>query len=230
MSISDNVKKAVIDAKPFYAYIGMTDLAVEKVREAGAKMNDNAAKNRLDLADLPAKSQAAATKLVDQAKEAPAIALNKTLEAASHFAENYDELVARGHKLVDRISGQKSTKELVEQYKATLKMSEDTFETALKAVHDVERSAVAAFTTGRKEAVKAAEAIVESVTSEVKVVETEAKAAAKRTRTAARRTTTTAKKSAATATDAAKATTASVRKTATRSSAAAKKAAEKVGD
>ena len=194
MSISDNVKKAVIDAKPFYAYIGMTDLAVEKVREAGAKMNDNAAKNRLDLADLPAKSQAAATKLVDQAKEAPAIALNKTLEAASHFAENYDELVARGHKLVDRISGQKSTKELVEQYKATLKMSEDTFETALKAVHDVERSAVAAFTTGRKEAVK----LAESMTADAVETAAEAKEAAKRTRTAAKRTTTTTKNRAAT--------------------------------
>ncbi len=132
----------------------MTDLAVEKVREAGAKFNETATKNRAELADLPASAKDAATKLVDQAKEAPALALNKTLEAASQFSENYEELVVRGHKLFERISSQKATKDLVEQYKATVKLSENTYETALKAVTDVERSAKAAFTTGRKEAAK----------------------------------------------------------------------------
>lgn len=229
MSITTNVKNAVVDAKPFYAYLGMTDLAVEKVREAGAKFNETATKNRAELADLPASAKDAATKLVDQAKEAPALALNKTLEAASQFSENYEELVVRGHKLFERISSQKATKDLVEQYKATVKLSENTYETALKAVTDVERSAKAAFTTGRKEAVKAAEEITESITGDAKEVVTDVKQAAKRTRTATRRTATTVKHSAEKTGAAAKATVTSARKTAVASTTAAERAAKKVG-
>ena len=62
MSVMTDIKNTV-DATPFFAAVGATDLAVEKVREARIR----AEKVRVELsADLaPAKVQARATTLVD---------------------------------------------------------------------------------------------------------------------------------------------------------------------
>ena len=86
------------------------------------------------------------------------------------------------------------------QAKATLALGKGLVTQARQSVNEVERSAKATLTTTRKEAAKAAEAVVDAVDVDVKVDTAKAKKAvstsAKRTTTAAKRTNTTAKKAA----------------------------------
>lgn len=208
MAVTATVKKVVTDYP--YAAIGATDLAVERVRTAGTQID------ALRAEVAPAKVQA-------RLAGAPAAA-----------QKTYGELATRGEKLVERVRKQKATQDLVGQAKATLALGKGLVTTARKTVDDVERTAKATLTTTRKEAVKAAEAVVDSVDVDVKVDTDKAskavKSSAKRTRTAAKRTTTTAKKGAARTTTAAKSTTTAARKTAAKATKATEKAAEKVGD
>ena len=110
MSVIEDLKKTV-DTTPFFAAVGATDLAVEKVREARLRADKaradlavRAEKARVELStDLaPASVQARATKAVDDAKELPAIAINQTMVFGGKLTEAYDELAARGHKLVEQ--------------------------------------------------------------------------------------------------------------------------------
>ena len=175
---------------------------------------------------LLADVQEAAAKFVAQAQEAVTEAPTRARELAESLQESYEDLATRGEKLVDRIRNQKATKDLVDQAKSTVAMTEGVVTTAKKAVADVEASAKATLTTGRKEAVK----LAESVTADAVETATEVKEAAKRTRTAAKRTTTTTKNRAATTKSATKSAGTSARKTATATRKAAAAAAEKVGD
>lgn len=227
MSVMTDLKKTV-DTTPFFAAVGATDLAVEKVREARIR----AEKARVELsADLaPAKVQARATTLVDGVKEIPAVVLNETLVVGGKVAEGYDELAVRGKKLVTRIRNQKATKDFVAQAETSVAQAKGAVTSARKAAADIERSAKATITTGRKEAVKVAHVVTGSVVEEVKVAETEVKESAKRTRTAAKRTTTTTKNASKKAVTSAKAATTSARKTAVAAEKATEKAAEKIGD
>jgi len=210
---------------PVYAYIGATDLAIEKVREAGMKAGESA-KTRPDVTALLADVQEAAAKFVAQAQEAVTEAPTRARELAESLQESYEDLATRGEKLVDRIRNQKATKDLVDQAKSTVAMTEGVVTTAKKAVADVEASAKATLTTGRKEAVK----LAESMTADAVETAAEAKEAAKRTRTAAKRATTTTKNRAATTKSATESASTSARKTATATRKAAAAAAEKVGD
>ena len=206
MTVTATVKKVVTDYP--YAAIGAGDLAVERVREAGTQLE------ALRAEVAPAKVQA-------RLAGAPAVA-----------QKTYDDLAVRGEKLVKRVRTQKATQDLVGQAKATLALGKGLVTQARQSVTEVERSAKATLTTTRKEAAKAAEAVVDAV--DVKVDTEAAKKAvqssAKKTRTAAKRTTTTAKKGATRTTTAAKSTTTAARKTAAKATKATEKAAEKVGD
>ena len=95
MPVIEDLKKTV-DTTPFFAVVGATDLAVEKVREARLRADKaradfavRADKARTELsADLaPANVQARATKVADQVQEIPALALNQTLVVGGKFAE-----------------------------------------------------------------------------------------------------------------------------------------------
>ena len=208
MTVTDTVKTVVTDYP--YAAIGAGDLAVERVREAGTQLE------ALRAEVAPAKVQA-------RLAGAPAAA-----------QKTYDDLAVRGEKLVKRVRTQKATQDLVGQAKATLALGKGLVTQARQSVNEVERSAKATLTTTRKEAAKAAEAVVDAVDVDVKVDTKAAKKAvqssAKKTRTAAKRTTTTAKKGATRTTTAAKSTTTAARKTAAKATKATEKAAEKVGD
>ena len=237
MSVIEDLKKTV-DTTPFFAAVGATDLAVEKVREARVRADKaradlavRAEKTRVELStDLaPAAVQARATKAVDDAKEIPALAINQTMVFGGKLAEAYDELAARGHKLVKRIQNQKATKDLVAQADVTVAQVKGAVTSARKATADIERSAKATVTTARKEAAKVATIVGGSVVEETKVVEAEVTKSAKRTRTAAKRTSTTTKNATKKATTSAKAATTSVRKTAVAAEKATEKAADKVG-
>ena len=133
------------------------------------------------------------------------------------------------NELVDRIRNQKATKDLVAQAKTTVAMTEGAVTSAKKAYDDVEKSAKATLTTGRKEAAKLVSTISDVVAEEVPAVQAEAMDAVKRTRTAAKRTSTTAKNSATKTRTATKRAATGVRKTATATKKAATDATTTVG-
>ena len=208
MSVTTTVKKVVTDQT--YATIGATDLTVETFR--GYTTQIAALRAELE----PKKVQA-------RVKAAPA-------DAQAYYAD----LTKRGESLVTRIKNQKATKDLVGQAEATVALGKGVVTTVKKAVADVEASAKRTLTIGRKEAVKAAEAVVDSVDVDVKVDTAKAKKAvstsAKRTTTAAKSTRTTAKKAATRTRTATKSTATAAKTTAAQTAKAADTAAEKVGD
>lgn len=249
MPVLDTIKTTV-DATPLYAVVGAGDLATEKVREISADLTARADKARTDLdqrrtklsADLsPASLQARAGDLADQAaqlptraidrvKGLPADAVDQTAAVTGLVASGYEELAARGKKLVERVRTQRATQDLVNQAGATISQAKGAVTTARTAADQVQRSAKATVTTGRHQATKLADAVLASGEQQAEVIKGEATEAVKQTRTAAKRTNTTAQRATKRTTTRAKATTTSARKTAATAKKATAKAAEKVGD
>ncbi len=227
MSVMEDIRKTV-DSTPFFAAVGATDLAVEKVRHARVRADQARAELSADLA--PANVQARATKVADQVKEIPAIVINETMVVGGKVAEGYDELALRGKTLVTRLRNQQATKDLVAQADATVAQARGAVTSARKAAADIERSAKATITTGRREAVKAATVVRGTVAEDAKVAQAEVAGSVKKTRTAAKRTTTTTKKATKRTTTSAKAATTSARKTAIAAEKAVENGAEKIGD
>lgn len=208
MSVTTTVKKVVTDQT--YATVGATDLAVETFR--GYTSQIVALRAELE----PKKVQARVKAAPDQAQT------------------YYTDLTKRGEGLVTRLREQKATQDLIGQAEATVALGKGLVTTVRKAVSDVEASAKRTLTIGRKEAVKAAEGVADSVDVDVDVDVAKAKKAvtgsAKRTTSAAKGTTTTAKKAATRTRTATKSTSTAAKKTATKTTKAASKAADKVGD
>ncbi|MFC7486200.1 hypothetical protein ACOCJ7_13205 [Knoellia sp. CPCC 206453] len=215
-------------ATPLFAVVGATDLAVERARDARVRADKVRTELKADLA--PTAVQKRAETVIEDVKALPTKALNQGVATADQVTKSYEDLAVRGEKLVTRIKNQKATKDLVAQAETTLSLGKGAVTTARKAVLDVRSSALATFTTGRKEAVKVAETLVETVDNNADVAATEVKAAAKRTRTAAKRTSTTATNAAKRTTTSAKATTTSAKKAAASTTKATAKAADKVGN
>ncbi len=235
MPTIDDLKKTVTDTTPFYAWLGVTDLAVEKAKEARVKAEARAEVRRARFAKAqdeytPAKLQEKASELAAQVQQVPAVALGKGLELAAAATETYEDLAVRGERLAERLLNQKATKDLVAQAESTVALGKGYLTSVQKGANDVQRSAKALVTTGRREAAKTAEVIADSVAEEAEETVTEVKKSAARTRTAAKRTQTTAKNASKRAATSRKATTTSARRTAAASTTAAKKAAEKIGD
>ena len=220
MALVADIKKTVTDTTPVYAAVGATDLAVEKVRHARVR-----ATTELSAEKLQALVAQRATEVTEQAQHVPVLALNRSLELASKAYGSYELLAARGESLVKRVRSQKATKDLVAQAETTVALGKGAVTTT-----DIERSANATLTTGRREAVVVAGAVGESVADETQQAAEVVKESAKRTRTAAKRTATTTKKSAATTKTSAKRATTGARKTAAASKKATTAAADKVGD
>jgi hypothetical protein len=228
MALVADIRKTVTDATPVLAAVGLTDLAVEKVRNARAKATG--VRIDIDPAVLQSKAQARVAEVTEQAQELPALALNRSLELASKAQESYESFAVRGEQLVKRVRTQKSTKDLIAQAEATLSLGKGAVTTVRRSATDIQRSAKATLTTGRKEAAVAADAVADSVTAEATEAATAVKQSAARTRTAAKRTTTTAKKSAAASKRATKGAATSAKKTAAATTKATESAADKVGD
>ena len=227
MAFVADIRKNVIDTTPVFAAVGLTDLAVEKVRDARVKAA--AVRVDLDATKLQAKAQARVTEAADQAQELPALALNRGLEIAGKAQETYESVAARGEKLVKRVRTQKSTKDLIAQAEATFALGKGAVTTVRKSANEIQRSAKATLTTGRKQAVVAADAIAGSVVEEATVANATVSKAAAATRTSAKRTATTTRKSAAATKSATKGATTSAKKTATATTKASTAAAKKVG-
>jgi heparin binding hemagglutinin HbhA len=227
MAFVAELRKTVTDTTPVFAAVGLTDLAVEMVREAGRTAT--AVRVDLDPAKLQTKAQARVAEVAEQAQELPALALNRGLEIAGKAQETYETVAARGEKLVKRVRTQKSTKDLLAQAEATFALGKGAVTTVRKSANEIQRSAKATLTTGRKQAVIAADVIADSVVEEAAVANATVSKAAAATRTSAKRTATTTKKSAAATKSATKGATTSAKKTATATKKASTAAAKKVG-
>lgn len=250
MTLVKNIRKTVTETKPVFAAVGVTDLAVEKVR--AARDRALAARADLDVSALQDKAIDKATKLqgkamdkatllqdkaikraeklAEQAQHVPSLALNQTLEVAGKAQETYAELAVRGHKLVKRIRSQKSTQDLLAQAGSTVSLGKGAVTTVHKAAVDAERVAKATLTSGRHEAEVVIEAVVASVSREAKVTTGTVRKSVKATRIPVKRAATTAKKSTTSARRATKSAATSATKTASAAAAAAKVATPKIGD
>jgi len=146
MTLVSDIRKTVTDTTPVYAAVGVTDLAVEKVRHARSRavaaradfhvsaLQDMAAKRAEKVAEQAHQVAERAEKVAGQAQQIPTLALNQTLEAAGKAHTTYTELAVRGEKLVTRLRNQKATKDLLAQAGTTVSFGKGAVTTVRKAV------------------------------------------------------------------------------------------------
>ena len=225
MTLVKDIRKTVTDTTPVYAAVGVTDLAVERLREARADARARAAAVRLDLdiSTMQDKAVKRFDKVSAQVQQLPAQLRSQSVEAADKAKETYAELAVRGEKLVKRIRDQKSTQDLLAQAGNTVSLGKGAVTTVRKAAHDTQEAAKVTLATGRREA----GTLAASVQDDVKAT---GRKAATSTKAVADEGVATAKKSTASAERATKAAATSVRKTAAAAAAATKTATSKVGD
>ena len=227
MTFVSDFRKSLTDTTPVYAAVGVTDLAVEKVRYAGVRAA--AARADFHISSLQDKAVKRAELVAEQAQHIPAKALNQTLESAGKAQATYAELAVRGEKLVKRIRNQKTTKDLIAQAGNTVSLGKGAVTTVRHAAGDTRRAAKSTLTTGRHEAESAVGAVVASVRGDVKTTKRAVRKSGPATRLSTKRTTTVAKKRTAAVKRATKATVTSAGTTATAATAAVKNATPKVG-
>jgi len=228
MTLAKDIRKTVTDTTPVYAAVGVTDLAVERLRAARAR----AAASGLDLSVSAMQDRAVKRieKVSEQALHIPVQVRDQTVEAADKAQHTYTELAMRGEKLVKRLRNQKSTQDLLAQADNTVSLGKGAVTTVRKAATETQRAAKATLTTSRKEVEVVIETVASSVKGEAETTNEVVREAAKATRTSAKRTATTVRKSALAAERSAAATAASAAKTAAAAAEAARIATPKVGD
>jgi len=224
MTIVKDIRKTVTDTTPVYAVVGVTDLAVETLRDARTRAA--AARHDLSVSVMQAKAVKRFEKVSEQAQQIPTQVREQTTEVAGKAKETYSELAVRGEKLVKRIRNQKSTQNLFTQAGNTVSLGKGAVTTVRKAAHDTQHAAKVTLTTGRREATT----VAASVQEDIKATGRTANKAAATTLASAEETVTAAKKSTAAAQRATRSVSTSARKTASSASAAAKTATPKVGD
>jgi len=228
MTLVKEIRKTVTDTTPVYAAVGVTDLAVERLREARARAA--AVRPDLSVSAMQDRAVKGIEKVTEQALHMPAQVRDQTVEAADKAQHTYTELAVRGEKLVKRLRSQKATQDLLAQADNTVSLGKGAVTTIRKAAVDTRRAAKATLTTSRKEAEVVLEAVASSVKGEAETTTEVVREAAKATRTSAKRTATTARKSTVAAERSAAATAASAAKTAAAAAEAARIATPKVGD
>jgi len=228
MTLVKEFRKTVTDANPVFAAVGVTDLAVERLRDARARAA--AARPDLSVSALQDKAVKGIEKVTEQVQQIPADVRSQSLEAAEAVQQTYADLAVRGHKLVTRLRNQKSTQDLLAQAGSTVSLGKGAVTTVRKAATETQRSAKATLTTGRDEAEAVRDAVVSSIHREADTTTKVVKKSAAATRTSAKRTATTAKKSTAAAERVTKSTATSAARTASAAAEATKVATPKIGD
>jgi heparin binding hemagglutinin HbhA len=223
MTLVKDIRKTVTDTNPVFVAVGVTDLAVERLRDARARGD-------LTPSALQDKAVKGIEKVTEQVQQIPADVRSQSVEAADKAQQTYADLAVRGHKLVTRLRNQKSTQDLIAQAGSTVSLGKGAVTTVRKAATETERSAKATLTTGRHEAEAVRDAVVSSIHREADTTTEAAKKSAAATRTSARRTATTAKKSTAAAQRVTKSTATSATRTAAAAAKATKVATPKIGD
>ena len=222
MATITETRKTLTDAymTPAYVAVGLTDVAVEKMREA----------NWFDLEYIRKELTAQAEKVVKQVQEAPATFFDRGRELAEQAQLEVDELAERGEHVVDRIMNQQATKDLKAQVDNTVSITKGAVTTARNAVLETERAALETLKTGIDEAEGVAAKFAEGAREDAEEARRTVRGATARTRAAATRTRKTAQAGAKTTSSRAKATSTSARKSAAKAGDAASAAAAKVGD
>jgi hypothetical protein len=228
MTLVNEIRKTVTDTTPVYAAVGVTDLAIERLREARAR----AAAARPDLSVVAMQDRAVKRieKVSAQALHLPGQVRDQSFEATEKAQHTYAELAVRGEKLVKRLRSQKATSDLLAQAGSTVSLGKGAVTTVRKAAVDTRRAAKATLTTSGQESEGVIEAVTSSVKGEAETTTDVAREAAKAARASAKRTGTTVRKSTVAAQRSAAATAASAAKTAAAAAQAARVATPKVGD
>jgi hypothetical protein len=213
---------------PLFAVVGVTDLAVERVRAAAANASAVQAQFEAKVSAVQADVEKRVTAfdsqaLRSQAQEVPTKAAMRALEVAGRAEAAYEQLAQRGKLLVDRVRSQASTQELVNQAGNTLSRGRAAVTVARKAADDTASAILGTLTVGRHETETAVEETVVAA-------ETAVESAAKRTQDSATKTATTARKRATATKSAAKGVGTSATKTAAKATTATKAASKKVGN
>jgi heparin binding hemagglutinin HbhA len=195
-----------LDPTPFYAVVGVTDFAVERVRAAARSATVAQAEAQKALSGFDARSAA---------QEVPTRAVGIALTVASKAEARYEELAKRGKGLYERVRTQQSTQDLVAQAGSTLSRTKGAVTTARKAADDTAAAVRGTIGVGRREAAGVAEATGSATT---------------KTEVAAKQAATRATKNASATKSAAKGVGTSASKTASKAATASKTAAKKLGD
>jgi tartrate dehydratase beta subunit/fumarate hydratase class I family protein len=165
MTLVKDIRKTFTDTTPVYAAVGVTDLAVERLRDARARATTRAAAVRadLDITTMQDKAVKRIEKVTEQAHQIPVQFRNQTIEAAGKARVTYSGLAVRGEKLVKRIRNQKSTKDLVAQAGSTVSLGKGAVTTVRNAAQGTQRAAKVTLATGRREAGSVAAAVQSDV-------------------------------------------------------------------
>ena len=163
--------------RPIYAYVGVTDLAVERVRGSVTRVAD------IDFKPKALGQQAVTLvsnrveALADQAQARRAAIEARVTELQNRANETYTQLVVRGETLVERIRKQESTQAAVKSAKTTSAKAKTTRTQAGKGANATAK-------TAKSSAKRAAK----TTTNTAKKQSTRPKSAAKATVTTARKT------------------------------------------
>ncbi|HET6286778.1 MAG TPA: hypothetical protein VFG15_08510, partial [Amycolatopsis sp.] len=145
--------KNLTGPKPFYAFAGVGDLAVEKVKSLRPTAEDAGLRERATnlpkqltgkLTDLPKEARKLGDKLTDR--------VDTQVKAAD---ERYEKLAKRGEDIVKRVRTQKSTKDLVDQAKTTISKARSVRGTATEGAKKTTTAAKTTVTSARKTATRA---------------------------------------------------------------------------
>lgn len=201
MSATQELRKSVTDSLPFQALVGVTDLAVERVRVAVADVE------KMVGSFEPRDLQTAAQQL-------PARAVSSATQTAAALADRaeatYAELTGRGKDLIERVRSQRATQELIEQSRGTVSLARGAVTTARKAAAETASAAIGVVTQTRAEVQSAASKPAATAVDAGRKTAGTARKGATATRSRTKAASTSARKSAAAARKAAASTAAKV--------------------
>ncbi len=203
---------------PAYVAVGLTDLALETMREA----------HLFDPIELRKEFTAQTEKSVKQVRQAPARVVNHGRKLTERAQAQHDVLAERGEQVIDRIRNTQATQDLKAQLDNTVSVTKGAMSTARNAVQETERAAVVTLKTGVSEAEQVAVKLAETAREDATGTAASMREATARTRAAARRTRAVAQQGAKHTSSRAKATSTSARKSASKAATAASAAAGKL--
>jgi CCR4-NOT transcriptional regulation complex NOT5 subunit len=119
--------------RPFYAVVGVTDIAVEFARSAATDVQARFANVELEPKALR-----------DQAQALPAKVESYVSETVAELNESYDDLAVRGKNLVTRIRKQQATQDATAAGKTTVAKAKTTRTQTAKSASNAAASATTA--------------------------------------------------------------------------------------
>jgi tartrate dehydratase beta subunit/fumarate hydratase class I family protein len=161
MTLVKDIRKTVTDTTPVYAALGVTDLAVERLRDARTRAA--AVRHDLDITVIQDRAAKRFEKVTEKVQQIPEQVRSQSVEVAGKARETYTGLAARGEKMVKRVRNQKSTKDLFAQAGSTVSLGKGAVTTVRNAAHDTQRAARVTLATGRREAGSVAASVQDDV-------------------------------------------------------------------